>query len=232
MHRTQRAASAAALGAALALCATACTVITVKPAADPLASLSSGQIAARSYADLIASSSVRMNGSRTSTTPGSFSLELVKSEGCSGTISITGVGTFQILVIRSKVWIKPDAAYWDQQKISTAVLHIVSGKFLQGSPSSTGLGVMSNLCALQAIANDSSAAQRTHATFAGQKALVFHGPDGATVTVSDSAVPEVLQVTHFGSGEGTVDFSDFNAPVTLTPPPADETITNGAYYGM
>jgi hypothetical protein len=47
--------------------------------------------------------------------------------------------------------------------------------------------------------------------------------------VSDSAAPEVLQMSV--SSSSTLDLSDYNVPVRLTAPPADETI-DGAHYGM
>jgi len=46
--------------------------------------------------------------------------------------------------------------------------------------------------------------------------------------VTNSASPEIVRLD---TSSGILDFSDYNAPLTLTPPPASETV-DGSKYGF
>ena len=57
----------------------------------------------------------------------------------------------------------------------------------------------------------------------GQPALALTQPnstDGSTVYVSDSAIPEILSLQESVGQGAFLDFTNFNAPVTITAPPA------------
>jgi hypothetical protein len=57
----------------------------------------------------------------------------------------------------------------------------------------------------------------------GEPALALTQPsatDEGTVYVSDSATPEILSLQESGGQEAFLDFTNFNAPVTITAPPA------------
>jgi hypothetical protein len=134
---------------------------------------------------------------------------------------------------------KPDATFWQKEGGSDpAALQLLQGKYIEGSTTGNGLGAMSSLCnlttTLASSAGDmSTAIKGPDTTVDGQKAVILRDPSkGGTVTVSDTALPEILQVVSTGSGgAGTLNFSDFNAPVTLTPPPSSETI-DGSKFGL
>jgi len=260
MNTHQRAASAAVLCAALALGVTACggssssksatggsstaasassSPTSASASVDPLAAMTGSAIVGKAEADLRAASSVRMTGSGTNAgTAFNVALDLAPGKGCDGTISTAGTGSFDIVVIGTKVWIKPDNAFWQKEGGSDAIaLQLLQGKYLEDSTTSTGLGSLSSLCDLTKTLSDTTgdvttAVKGPDTMFDGQKALTLLDPSkGGTMTVSDAAVPEVLQIHKVGSDAGTLNLTDFNAPVTLTPPPASETI-DGSKYGL
>jgi len=236
MRHVRRGVPAALLAVAVAAGASGCSfsvrVSHSSPApaqsAGPLAGLTADQIVTKANADLFAASSLRMRGTRTGAGSGTFDLELAPGRGCTGTIEVTGSGDFQIVVIGRKLWLRPNAAYWKQQHSSPAVLRLVSGKYLSGTTADSGLGVLSSLCVLSHTGRPAAGGSGTSLTFDGQPAIAFGAP-GDQGIVSDSATPEVLQMSV--SSSSTLDFSDYNVPVRLTAPPADETI-DGAGYGM
>ena len=69
-------------------------------------------------------------------------------------------------------------------------------------------------------------------TIAGQSALQLRDTSSSSSAyVTISASPKFLRFSGSGSSSGQLDFSDYNAPVTLTPPPASETI-DGSKIGV
>ena len=70
----------------------------------------------------------------------------------------------------------------------------------------------------------------TTTTIAGLSALQLQDTSASySAYVTISASPEFLRLN--GGSEGQLDFSGYNAPVTLHPPPASETI-DGSTIGV
>jgi hypothetical protein len=70
---------------------------------------------------------------------------------------------------------------------------------------------------------DTGFAEAGTVTVEGQPALALtqqNSTDGVDVYVSDSAIPEILSFGDTGGQEAVLDFTNFNAPVTITAPPA------------
>jgi hypothetical protein len=95
---------------------------------------------------------------------------------------------------------------------SAAVLKVVGGKYLASTTSAKGVGSsLADLCDVN-------------------KGL-FDTAEKMTMIVSDTTVPEIPQIVNTGTDAGTLDFSGYNAPVTLTAPPKSRTL-DAAKYGM
>ncbi|MHA6762772.1 hypothetical protein [Streptacidiphilus sp. PAMC 29251] len=260
MNATRRAASAALLCAALTLGVTACGSSTAKTAAAdpalqtgaaapstapaatsaPAAAVSADALAVKAAADLRAAASVHMTGKgKDSGSTVRFDLYLVPGHGCKGTISMGGKGSLELVLIGKKVWVKPDTAFWHSAGGNDpAVLNHLVGKYLASTAASKGLGSsFSDMCDVTGSKGPFSVdgltgLTRSAGTLHGKKVVKLHSAaDSVTMIVSDAAKPQILQVVTTGSDASTLDFSAYNAKVTLTAPPKSQTL-DAAKYGM
>jgi hypothetical protein len=205
------------------------------PPANPLAGLTADQIAAKAVANLKAASSVRYAGSVTDS-GATYVVDLTAGiPNCVGTFEVAGKGSFALLKIGQTLWIKPDNQFWRSEGANSTVLHLVEGKYIRTSPKNSNFNSVKMLCSPAQLA-DSFGNQMNRlvkgviTTIAGQSALQLRDTsdsDSAYVTISAS--PEFLRLD--GGSKGQLDFSGYNVPVTLNPPPASETI-DGSTIGM
>ena len=221
----------ATVGAGLAGFATA----SASTSGSPLSGLSADQIATKAVANLKSASSVHVTGAVTSSgeTVG-LDLTLVRAQGCTGTMAVTGTGSFQLTAIGSQVWIKPDQQFWKNEGATAAVLNVVSGKYLKVTATSR-FGSLREFCQPSQLAGSfgspkAGLVKGTTTTISGQQALqIKQNGSAASLFVSDTAKPQMLRLS--GGSQGTIDFSDYNSPVTLTAPSAADTL-DGAKYGF
>jgi hypothetical protein len=200
--------------------------------------LSADEIARRATADLKAVSSVHVKGSVQSSGQ-NIALNLsLGSQGCTGTMGIDGEGSFVLLKIGKSLWIKPDDKFWNHAAGSagSALIDLVSGKYIKPSAKGSSLASIGALCDPAQFAksfgsNMTGMVKGTSTTIAGQPALqIKDSGDAASAYVTVDAKPEFLRLDGGGSN-GRLDFSDYNAPLHLTPPPASKTL-DGAKYGF
>jgi len=221
----------ATVGAGLAGFATA----SASTSGSPLSGLSADQIATKAVANLKSASSVHVTGAVTSSgeTVG-LDLTLVRAQGCTGTMAVTGTGSFQLTAIGSQVWIKPDQQFWKNEGATAAVLNVVSGKYLKVTATSR-FGSLREFCQPSQLAGSfgspkAGLVKGATTTINGQQALqIKQTGQSASLFVSDTATPQILRLS--GGSQGTIDFSDYNSPVTLTAPSAADTL-DGAKYGF
>jgi hypothetical protein len=203
---------------------------------SPLSGQSADQIATSAIANLKTATTVHVTGDLSSSGQTyNLDLTLVHAQGCTGTIAQVGTGSFKLIAIGNRVWIEPDQQFWEKAGgADAAVLKLVSGKYLTVK-STSQLGSLSGFCGPGQLAgsfgrNQSGLVKGKTATISGQTALQIKDTgDSASIFVSDTAKPELLQLS--GGSQGTLDFSDYNKPVTLAAPPADQTLS-GAKYGL
>jgi len=200
--------------------------------------LSADEIASRATADLKAVSSVHVKGSVQSSGQ-NIALNLsLGSQGCTGTMGIDGEGSFVLLKIGKSLWIKPDDKFWNHAAGSagSALIDLVSGKYIKPSAKGSSLASIGALCDPAQFAKSfggdmTGMVKGTTATIAGQPALqIKDSGDAASAYVTVDAKPQFLRLDGGGSN-GRLDFTDYNAPLHLTPPPASETL-DGAKYGF
>lgn len=169
----------------------------------------------------------------------SIALDLtLGTQGCTGTMGIDGEGSFVLLKIGQTTWIKPDDTFWKHAAGSAGagVIDLLSGKYIKPSSSGSSLASIGDLCNPAKFAksfgsNMTGMAKGTTTTIAGQPALqIKDTADPASAYVTVDAKPEFLRLDG-GGGNGKLDFTNYNAPLHLTPPPADDTL-DGAEYGF
>jgi len=206
--------------------------------AGALDGLSANEIARRATADLKVVSSVHVKGSVQSSGQ-NIALNLsLGTQGCTGTMGIEGQGSFVLLKIGKSLWIKPDDKFWNHAAGSagSALIDLVSGKYIKPSAKGSSLASIGALCDPAQFAKSfggdmTGMVKGTTATIAGQPALqIKDSGDAASAYVTVDAKPQFLRLDGGGSN-GRLDFTDYNAPLHLTPPPASETL-DGAKYGL
>jgi hypothetical protein len=200
--------------------------------------LSADQIASRATANLKAVSSVHVKGSVKSSGQ-SIALDLtLGTQGCTGTMGIKGQGSFVLLKIGKTLWIKPNDAFWKHAAgdAGAALGDLVDGKYIKPSAKDSGLASIGALCDPAKFAKSfggdmTGMVKGATTTIAGQPALqIKDAADSANAYVTVSAQPEFLRLAS-GGGEGQLDFTQYNAPLHLTPPPASQ-VLDGAKYGF
>ncbi len=223
--------------AGLAAGATACGTAQLSPPASaasatqsegPLAGLTADQIARRAIADLAAVSSVHVAGSTGQDGQTAFLDVASGTKGCTETLRIPGQGTSTELQIGKTDWFKPSDQEWKWMAygVPAAARRHLEGKYLQTPDVPAGMGA---LCSRGELASAFGSELKDLVkgkitTISGQPALQLAGQRHSTSAyVTISGRPEFLRIDVSGQ-EHTV-FTSYNRPLTLTRPPADQTIS-------
>jgi hypothetical protein len=245
----RRSAPGVLLAGALAVTTVACgpshtpppraVMLNAQAVVDPLAGDTSVWILHHASTDTEAAFDVHLTGSgEDSGHMMTFDLSIAGSDGCTGKVTESGTGSFQLIFDGSTVWIKPDDEFWRVASGITdpAQLAAVEGKYLTATAGGSGLGEIASLCQLTAalkgltsLPDDTPGETRGPVTrINGQRELkVSDAKDSSYAYVTDTAQPRLLQVVETGSDGGELSFSYPGTPVAITPPPASEIITGG-----
>ena len=207
--------------------------------ADPLSGKSGSQIASEAISNLKAAPSFTLKGTviQTGSTLG-VNLAYKAGQGCEGTVTQAGKGSFDLVVIGSTVWLKPDNAFWRSYAGSNAsqVIALVGGRYLKGTTSNASTAQFAELCnsksLVTSMALPTSVSKGKVTTLNGQQVLpLTDTAKGSTMYVTDTSTPQIVQIVGTKPGSaGKVTF-EVGAPVTLTAPPASE-IVDGASFGF
>jgi hypothetical protein len=246
-----RLAAAGLLAAAIAASATACASGgSGTTGSSPLVGKSPDQIVQKSVADLKAASSVRITGKLVESGQGvTLDLVDVAAHGCQGTIGLTASasatggssaavsGTADLVVADGTVYMKLDQSFFKSAGLPASEFSDVVGKYIKLT-STSDLANFAQLCDPSTLSaafakEDTGFVAAGSAMISGQPALGFKQPkntSNGTVYVSDTATPEIVRIAG-PSNEGSVDFSDYNAPATITAPPASKVI-DGSKFGL
>ena len=210
---------------------------SAKPSANPLAGLTADQIVSKATADFKVASSVHVAGWAEDSGQ-TVALDLtLGTKGCAGTLGLQGHGSLLLVQIGQTVWIKLDKQFWKSEGgvSDPTILQLLAGKYLQGSVKDSAVSWIEHLCDPRQFGSlfsghSNNLLKGKTATISGQPTLQIKDArylGSAYVTISAS--PEFLRLDSRSSGH--LDFTGYNVPVVLAPPPADETV-NGAKFGF
>jgi hypothetical protein len=228
---------AAGCGASTSTSGTPASTASARPSANPLASLTADQIITKADADLKAASSVQVAGPIADSGQ-TYILNLTLGpRGCKGTMSMPKKGSFQLLKIGKKLWFKGNRRFWEVNGGTSdpAVLKFLEGKAIEVSATGSGLAAFGTLCDPRQLAaafagSAGGVVKGATSVISGQPALQLKDTgDGESAYVTISAHPEFVRLD--AGRQGHLDFTAYDAPLTLTPPPASQTI-DGARYGF
>ena len=243
MPSLNRLAAVGALAAVTAMSASACGSSSSSTA--PLAGESADQIVQKSVADLKAASSVRITGKVVSSGQNiAVNLTDVAAQGCQGTIGLTAAvtstskavsGTADIVEADNTVYMKLSESFFTSAGLPASDFSTVSGKYIKLS-SNSDLASFAQLCNPSTLSTafskqDTGFISAGTTTINGQPALAFKqpkNPSNGAVYVSQTATPQILRIAG-PSGQGSIDFTDYNAHATITAPPASEVVDGGKF---
>ena len=243
MPSLNRLAGAGALAAVTAISVSACASSSSSTSA--LAGLSADQIVQKSVADLKAASSVRITGKVVSSGQNiAVNLTDVAAQGCQGTIGLAAAatstskavsGTADIIEADSTVYMKLSESFFTARACQASDFSDVSGKYIKLA-SGSDLASFAQLCNPSTLSTafskqDTGFVSAGTMTINGQPALAFKqpkNPSNGTVYVSQTATPQIVRIAG-PAGQGSIDFTDYNAHATITAPPASEVVDGGKF---
>jgi hypothetical protein len=189
---------------------------------NPLALLTGPQIAVKTFNDLKTATSVHVAGSFVDSGQTYLMNLTIGRRGCTGQLGVKGQGTVVILQIAKTLWLKPDKRFWQANGMSDPrALRVLAGKYVKTT----------NHSAISAFSGAASGVVKGKTvTISGQPALrIMDVTDSDSIYVSVSAKPELLRLD--GGNQARLDFTNYDAPMRLVPPPLSQTI-DGAKYGF
>jgi hypothetical protein len=197
------------------------------------------QVLTRAVANLKAESSFIVSGTVADTGATiTINLGFRPGKGCKGTVSAAGKGSLTMVVIGKTAWVKPDDAYWKAVggKQAAKAIATFGGKYLTGPTSDSTIAGLAEFCNLNSITSQltqpANVTKGQVTTVNGKQALPLSDTaNGGTLYVTNTSSPLPVELVNKTAGKkGTLIFS-VGAPVSLTVPPASETV-EAAKYGL
>ncbi|MFD0372638.1 hypothetical protein [Streptomyces sp. NPDC059071] len=215
------------------------------PSPDPFKGLTADQIGARAVTATQSATSLRMTGRVVSGgQPLDVDFSVNDKSECTGAIRLQG-GAAELRQTGRVTYMKGDEAFWRASMTSQgmppaqidATIELLKGRWLkipQGRPGTEGL---SGVCDLKALLADLGKDKEDRTGLVRGRdgevngtpvaTLVKKKPGGetTTVSVSERGKPYILKTVKKGGSEpGSVTLSDYDKPVKVVVPPADETV--------
>lgn len=226
---SSRAASAPASTPAAASAPATSAAATAPAAPAELTGAPATALIATATTNSEAAASMRMVGSTSGSQSISFDLTLVKNVGCEGTMT-ESAGEFKLVDTAGYIWVLPNAAFYQSEKISSATIALIGNRYLKMKSTDTSLGDFNQLCVFSTLFGQLTTVKgpgytAVPVTYGGTAAYKLTSADGtATVYVSRGAAPLLLNLTSLGNGGGTFTFSGYGAVTSVTEPTAAESI--------
>jgi hypothetical protein len=203
------------------------------PTGPDLSSMSGNQIDKAAADALAAVTSVKIDMTGTDDSDSiEAHLSLDNAGDCTGSMAMGAKGSFQILTTPQQTWIQPDTTFWTTMggAHGAQAAELFKGRWLTGSKDDPDLKDLADTCDLKQLTSqvnqDGDQATKTGTdTVNGQPAVTLHikSSDGTSgdLWVAAQGTPYPLKGTNGGD---KVAFSEFNQPVTVQAPPADQVI--------
>ncbi|MFI6418835.1 hypothetical protein ACIBG6_15720 [Streptomyces sp. NPDC050842] len=215
------------------------------PSPDPFADLTPDEIAERAVTATQSATSLRMVGRVAADgQPLDIDFAVNDRDECTGVMKIDG-GTAELRRVDDITYMKGDEAFWRVSMASQgmpepqidATIELVKGRWLKIAPGQAGSGDLGGVCDLKGLLADLDKDK-------AERSGLVRGPDGevddtpvatlvkkktggetTTVSVSQEGKPYILKMVKTGGDEpGSMLLSDYDKPVDVVVPPADETV--------
>lgn len=193
---------------------------------------SSSSVASKSPTEILAAaktaadtaSAVHVSGSTvTAGTPITLDLSLVASKGGRGRIAENGL-SFELIELEGTIYIKGSPAFY-KHFAGAAAARLLRGKWLKAPATSASFGGLSSLTELRKLLDAALASSDKALVSTGTSTVKGHvvvgvkdAAQGETIFVATIGKPYPVAATKGGAGGGTITFSEWDKPVTLTAP--------------
>jgi hypothetical protein len=145
-----------------------------------------------------------------------LNLTIVAGKGASGTIS-EGSASFKLVDTGGSFYMQPDPAFLIKFAHSKAAADLFKGRWLKGSSTDPSFASFGELTSIKTLMG--SLTKGATSTLQGQSVIALKSSKGGTMYVATTGQPYPLQVSKNSGGQsGTVRFTDYNKPFTITPP--------------
>ena len=191
-----------------------------------VASKSPTEIVAAAKAAADGASAVHVSGSTvTGGSPITLDLSLVTGKGGRGRLTENGL-SFELIEIEGTVYINGSSAFYTHFA-GPAAAQLLHGKWLKASSTSGSFAELSSLTDLRKLldaalttgANSKTLVAAGTSTVGGQPAVgVKDTAQNGILYVATTGPAYPLEITKSGAGGGTITFSEWDRPVTLTAP--------------
>ncbi|WP_316521788.1 hypothetical protein [Kitasatospora brasiliensis] len=202
--------------------------------------LSAQEIEKKAKDALATATSLRMAGT-IDTGKGAMELDLSMDDKsqCTGTIGMPGMGKFEMISDGKTSYVKPDTAFWTNAggPNGAKAAEMFKGRYLTGFESDPSMGSLTKMCDLGDFGKkiaDGGVSGKTEKGSAGDvngvKTFSLKTTDAqgesSTLQVATEGKPYPVQIEHSGAkdGNGKIGFSNYDKPLTIQVPPADQTI--------
>ncbi len=221
------------------------------PSPDPFADLTPDEIGDKAVTATRSATSLRMAGRIvTDGQPLDIDFAVNDRSECTGLMKIKG-GTAELRRLDEITYMKGDEAFWrtsmtsqgmSEAQIDTTI-ELVKGRWLKIAPGQPGSGDLGGICDLKELLADLDKDKDKDEDKAEREGLT-RGPDAevdgtpvatlvkkkaggetTTVSVAQEGKPYILKMVKTGGDEpGSMTLSDYDKPVDVVVPPADETV--------
>ncbi|MFI6447377.1 hypothetical protein [Kitasatospora sp. NPDC050543] len=176
-----------------------------------------------------------------------FNLAADKAGNCVGTMGSEKGGSFEVIQTPDQTWVKPDAAYWKalaeqggNPKAGAMIAELFKGRYLTEGKGKNGTDTAeeSMICGLAtAIMKEDPSeagdkwAKGTAGTADGKKSfgLTVTNADGSASTMQVAAEGKPYLLTMQQGADSQMTFGDFDKPVAVQAPPADNVIDGSVF---
>ncbi len=189
-----------------------------------VASKSPTEIVAAAKAAADGASAVHVSGSTvTGGSPITLDLSLVTGKGGRGRLAENGL-SFEVIEIDNTIYISGSSAFYTHFA-GPAAAQLLHGKWLKASTSNASFAGLSSLTELHKLlaaaltTDDKALVAAGTSTVGGQPVVgVKDTAQNGILYVATTGTSYPLEITKSGTGGGTITFSEWNRPVTLTAP--------------
>ncbi|OKJ56757.1 hypothetical protein AMK27_23840 [Streptomyces sp. CB02009] len=215
------------------------------PSPDPFSGLTADEIGDKAVTATRSATSLRMTGRVfTEGQPLDIDFAVNDRDECTGVMRIKG-GKAELRKIDRITYMKGDEAFWRVSMASQgmpdaqidATVELVKGRWLKIAPGQAGSADLSGVCDLKSLLADlGKDEEERRGLTRGPDAEVGGTPvatlvkkkaegETTTVSVSREGKPYILKMVKAGGEEpGAMVLSDYDKPVRVVVPPADETV--------
>jgi hypothetical protein len=203
------------------------TTTTNSSGDNGMASKPAGQVLAASVKAADSASSLHMSGNVSAgTRPIGIDLSIAKDNGATGSMTING-HKVDLVIVGKNGYMKGDGSFWTQfgGAAGATIAQLLQGRWLKFPVDNAQFQPIIAFSSAKALFDKVKSGADMHlqnkgmTTYKGQSVVALDdGTKNGTFYVAATGTPYPVALVKTGSGGGTISFSAWNEPVSLTAP--------------